>query len=178
MSVTFTASEVGDRLARSHPERGAAFYTRQVRGWAQAGIFPSGQERIGDGDNAAIRYTEVDLLAARVFTHLGAIGIPWSRLGDVADTFWNLSADTAKALPKANRSRGGIGFVVEHLKAGEPGWRLRLRLDENGEVVAGCWCRGDDTTHPAWRGAATLTIEVSRIAVGLFDRITADGEGA
>jgi hypothetical protein len=118
---TFTVGQMAELLELAHPSLSAAFHARQIRGWAQAGLFPDAALR-GSGRTAAQIFQRHHLVVARIYGVLAMMGMTVPQLRRVAGCFQNGS---------------GVRRVTEAYATGDHGWRFILYLTNEGEVHGG-----------------------------------------
>jgi len=118
---TFTVGQMAERLSVAKPSLSAAYIARQVRGWAQAGLFPDAGVR-GSGRTAAQIFEEHHLVMAQIYGFLTMLGMNASQL---------------KAVNACIQNGPGIKKVVSAYNSGDRDWRLFLYFTEDGEIWGG-----------------------------------------
>lgn len=118
---TFTVGQMAERLAKAKPSLSAGYFARQIRGWAQADLFPDAGIR-GSGRTAAQTFERHHLVMAQIYGFLTTLG---------------MTAPQLKMVNACLQTMPGVKKVVEDYSSGDRDWRFFLYLNEDGEVKGG-----------------------------------------
>lgn len=118
---TYTVGQMAEALAKAKPSLSAAYYARQIRGWAQADLFPDAGIR-GSGRTAAQIFQRHHLVMSQVYGFLTVLG---------------MTAPQLKAVNACFRNGFDIRAVVDAYDGGDRDWRFVLYLNEDGDVHGG-----------------------------------------
>ncbi|GEO99515.1 hypothetical protein [Methylobacterium haplocladii] len=119
--TTFTVGQMAERLSVAKPSLSAAYIARQIRGWAQADLFPDAGVR-GSGRTAAQIFEEHHLVMAQIYGFLTMLGMTGPQLKTVNACLQNGTR---------------IKEVVKAYNTGDRDWRLFLYFTEDGEIWGG-----------------------------------------
>lgn len=122
---TFTVGQMAELLELAHPSLSAAFHARQIRGWAQAGLFPDAALR-GSGRTAAQIFQRHHLVVARIYGVLAMMGMTVPQL---------------RLVGACLKNGKDVRRVVEAYAAGDHDWRFVLHLTNDGEVHGGAFVK-------------------------------------
>lgn len=121
----YTVGQMAELLELASPKFSAAYYARQIRGWAQADLFPDAGIR-GSGRTAAQVFQSHHLVEARIYGVLTMMGMTVPQLRLVQACF---------------RNSIGIVNTVKSYEKGDQDWRFVLHLTNEGEVYGGKFCK-------------------------------------
>ena len=146
MTKKLTVASLAERLARAS-EQSPAFHARQIRHWAQHGIFWDAFLPEGAGPTTSREFEEKHIGRALLLSVLAAQGLNVDELAVVAQIMSNLSMEDRARLYPVGTSHPGVDMgllsAIEAMKRGEIGWFLELYRNMDGEIGG-----GEFTTKP------------------------------
>ena len=134
---SFTVGQMAERLAKAKPSFSAAYFARQIRGWAQADLFPDAGVR-GSGRTAAQIFETHHVVMAQIYGFLSVLG---------------MTAPQLKIVNACLHNGTDIRKVVKAYEGGDRDWRFFLYLTEDGEVWGGKLTK-DKTAHEGVQASA------------------------
>lgn len=163
--MSMTVAEMADRIAGLSENVMASTVARQIRNWAQAGLFGDLALR-GSGPTAAQIFEDEHLVTARLFNILGRLGLNVSHFEVVKRLLRNTPISDH---PVGKSYRPGLPLVLDRYREGESDWRFILYTDTEGAIQAGGFVR-DAQPHPLVEptGPIVITIRFAAICAGLF----------
>ncbi|MCJ2120671.1 hypothetical protein MKK65_29640 [Methylobacterium sp. J-001] len=158
--MSMTVAEMAERIAGSSDGVPAGTIARQIRNWAQAGLFGDLTLR-GTGPTAAQIFEDEHLVTARLFNILGRLGMNVAHF-EVVKRLLNNAPLTEYPVGRAYRR--GLPFVLEQFRAGQTDWRLLLYTDTEGAIQAGGFDR-DAQPHPLVEQTGPIVISIRFAAI-------------
>lgn len=137
MNDKLTVADLAERLSLAS-EQSVSYHARQIRHWAQRGIFSDARIPPGAGPTASREFQPKHVGRAILLSALSAQGLNVDELAVAAVCMSNLAVSDAERLgvsyPAAD---AGLNAAIEAARRQEGGWFFVLYRKRNGEVGAG-----------------------------------------
>lgn len=163
MTKKLTVASLAERLARASGQS-PAFHARQIRHWAQHGIFWDAFLPADAGPTTSREFEEKHIGRALLLSVLSAQDFDVDHLKTIAGSIMTIldAEDRARLYPIGTSypaSDTGLIAAIEATKRGESGWFLEIYRAKDGKIGVGA---GGFTTKP----------DISPILASLFPLVT------